>query len=175
MPSHTCGQDLRWFSLESDGNRCLLSPVQFLLAIHWITRKTTSNKRMASSAHCWHNWKTSTMLMTWAALLSHNLRQLTMSVFQASVLLLTMNFVITFCGSTRLSPRASTATLAMFCWNSGSSKTVVSGRNKRLGNVFLANGSGTRTKCLERVQKREGGFPGGLRLPNREEKRLFDF
>ena len=40
-----------------------------------------------------------------------------MSVLNASVLLLTMNFVIDFvkvvCGSTRLSPRGSTATLTM--------------------------------------------------------------
>ena len=39
-----------------------------------------------------------------------------MSVVNASVLLLTMNFVITFsvvCGSTWLSPRGSTATLTM--------------------------------------------------------------
>ena len=40
-----------------------------------------------------------------------------MSVFNASVLLLIMNFVITVkvvCGSTRLSPRRSTATLIMY-------------------------------------------------------------
>ena len=42
-----------------------------------------------------------------------------MSVFNASVLLLIMNFVITF-SSTRLSPRGSTATLTMWWRNSWS-------------------------------------------------------
>ena len=43
-----------------------------------------------------------------------------MSVFNASVLLLTMNFVKVVCGSTRLSPRGSTATLTMLWRNSWS-------------------------------------------------------